>query len=229
MPAHLVAEIVLPDVEHAPDDAEHVRGVEFAGSLGEPVEMAACVGAGRRAHRPLVGRQIRVAVELRLADRVNHVHARIAGARADATRPRCDVDRFGIDERRKGRRLRKQPEPGTELPEPAVQLARHVSRRPPHTNRTLLIWRRPASGIHLGWPCGDTAPSPLPPNRARQLRGVREPQRASVGIDIAGRRQLGQQCVPGDQLVDGRALRARARLAPPGRPASRSRGARNSA
>ena len=53
LPAHLVAEIVLPDVEHPADDAEHVRGAELpafprpAGRNGR-----SRLGAGRRADRP---------------------------------------------------------------------------------------------------------------------------------------------------------------------------------
>ena len=95
----------------------------------------------------------------------------------------------------------------------------------PHRSRTLL----------LGW----ASRQRNSPRMAIAWRHCAKPARARSRAPIAWRprtpaserrrryrrrRLLGQQCMPGDQLVRRPCLRARARLAPPGRPASRSRG-----
>ena len=67
LPAQLVAEIVLPDVEHPADHPEHVRGAELPAVIRQRVEMAATVGTGRRADWPDERRQVGIAVEPFLA------------------------------------------------------------------------------------------------------------------------------------------------------------------
>src|SRR6476620_7622194 len=109
MPLDLPFEIALPDVEHEPQSAVHVRRIEAAGADLEMVEMTVWSRQDWRIGRTGKRRQIGKRVWLRFAQCIDDVHAIVRRAWSNA--PGCTPydHRFRLGERRDHRCLREKP------------------------------------------------------------------------------------------------------------------------
>ena len=225
MPADLMAEIVLPDVEHATDDAEHVRRAELARALAERVEMPVPVRPCRRADGPGVGRQIGIAVEPVLANRVDHVHPGVQRPGGDAARRRGDVD--GLRATRNAGRDGDCGNSRNRVPCRLSLRSRSRDMTPdglPRRSRSRptgwAVHRQTIHGRRVG--AGAISPGTLAPDRPRQIGSVDEAERSGIGVDADRRRLLAEQRMPAAPAAGPRRPRALASPARLGRCAWRA-------